>query len=121
MLISSRMTKRIASRFCPSAARMVVATLNAALWLNSPCPIACRPHGNAPKLDPAFTRDRPVGRFFFGKLMSSPRTVPTDCLPAQPDAAILRLARALARQTAREDHARELLSAAMQNPQGVEQ
>ena len=28
MLISSRMTNRIASRFCPSAARMVVATLN---------------------------------------------------------------------------------------------
>jgi hypothetical protein len=50
--------------------------------------------------------------------MSSPRSAPTDRLSAQPDAAILRLARALARQAAREDHARELLSAATQNPQG---
>ena len=69
----------------------------------------------------AFTRNRPVGRFFFGKLMSSPRSVPTDRLPAQPDDAILRLARALARQAAREDHACELLSNSDAKSAGVEQ
>jgi hypothetical protein len=35
-------------------------------------------------------------------------------LPAEPDPAILRLARALARQAAREDHAREQMNAKVQ-------
>jgi hypothetical protein len=42
-------------------------------------------------------------------------------LPARPDPAILRLARALARQAAREDHAREMAERSETNPAGANQ
>jgi hypothetical protein len=43
------------------------------------------------------------------------------CLPTRPDPAILRLARALARQAAREDHAREIAERSGTNPTAGDQ
>jgi hypothetical protein len=52
--------------------------------------------------------------------MSAPRRDPA-CLPARPDPAILRLARALARQAAREDHVREVTERSGARPAESEQ
>jgi hypothetical protein len=59
--------------------------------------------------------------FFLWNMRTSTLHGDRKCLSARPDPAILRLARALARQAAREDHAREMAERNGANPAGEDQ